>query len=870
MAPEPDPDRQPQDRPLEDSKTIPVGGPGLPPREAELAPPERIGPYKVLGRLGSGGMGDVHLQDYPVRRKVALKLVKPGMDTRSVLARFDSERQALALMDHPHIAKVLDAGALPGGRPYFVMELVQGLSLTRYCDRHKLDTRERLAIFLQVCAGVQHAHQKGILHRDLKPGNILVTSADDRPHVKIIDFGLAKAMGPSLTELTLHTQVGQMLGTPEYMSPEQIRGGSLDVDTRSDVYTLGVVFYELLVGALPFSAGVDEKVTLAEMQRRIIEDEVPRPSTRASAESHRSEEMAALRRTEPHRLARSLTGDLDWIALKAMEKSRELRYATVTDLARDIEAHLQDLPVSAGPPALTYRARKFLRRHRGPVLAAGAVLLSILVGLALSLFLLVETFAAKKAAEERETEARIAREAEASARRDAEESARILEQKRDELLRHADMRQLEGLLLETDALWPAVPSRLPALRSWIERALSLSARRPLHESDLVRLRSLSQPLTGDELARLEILEDLVARLDRLGGVDPPTGLLGDIKERIGLVDRVERSEVDSAASWEEALASIADPVECPLYRGLRMNPQVALVPLGRDPASGLWEFAHLLSGEPARLDETGKPILGEATGLVLVLIPGGTFELGGMPPGRRLRDGSPNCDPWAEPYEAPLRQVSLDPFFLAKHEMTQAQWQRIADENPSLFGPDRDIGSCRHSLLHPVESLSFEEARRMLVRLDLELPTEAQWEVAARGNTTTPWWTGEDPESLRGAANLADLSYVRFYGPSDAAHDGWNDDGFGATAPVGSFRPNAFGLHDTLGNVWEWCRDGFGDYSEKAAPGDGYRPGDPRYPVYRGGCFDNPAIKARSAARACQVPDPGNGYMGVRPARRVR
>jgi formylglycine-generating enzyme required for sulfatase activity len=158
----------------------------------------------------------------------------------------------------------------------------------------------------------------------------------------------------------------------------------------------------------------------------------------------------------------------------------------------------------------------------------------------------------------------------------------------------------------------------------------------------------------------------------------------------------------------------------------------------------------------------------------------------------------------------------------------------------------------------------------MLVRLDLELPTEAQWEVAARGNTTTPWWTGEDPESLRGAANLADLSYVRFYGPSDAAHDGWNDDGFGATAPVGSFRPNAFGLHDTLGNVWEWCRDGFGDYSEKAAPGDGYRPGDPRYPVYRGGCFDNPAIKARSAARACQVPDPGNGYMGVRPARRVR
>ena len=311
----------------------------------------RIGPYRLLRRIGEGGMGVVFEadQETPVRRRVALKLIKWGMDTRRVVARFESERQALALMSHANIARVYDAGATEQGRPYFVMECVKGEPITIYCDRHCLTTGERLTLFLQVCAGVQHAHQRGVIHRDLKPSNVLVTVEDKRPVPKIIDFGVAKATSQRLTEKTLFTDFGQLVGTPAYMSPEQAEMTPLDVDTRSDVYSLGVLLYELLVGALPFDYKDLRRAGFDEMRRRIREEAPSKPSTKLSSLGDGSTTVAHSRCTDLRSLQRQLRGDLDWITLKALEKDRIRRYDSASELAADIERHLQDKPVEAGP-----------------------------------------------------------------------------------------------------------------------------------------------------------------------------------------------------------------------------------------------------------------------------------------------------------------------------------------------------------------------------------------------------------------------------------------------------------------------------------------------------------------------------------------
>jgi eukaryotic-like serine/threonine-protein kinase len=339
-----------------------------------------IGPYKLLQQIGEGGMGAVFLaeQSQPVRRLVALKIIKPGMDSQQVIARFEAERQALALMDHPNIARVLDAGTTASGRPYFVMELVKGAPITKYCDERRLTPQQRLELFLPVCQAVQHAHQKGIIHRDLKPSNVLVAEYDDRPAAKVIDFGIAKAVGEKLTERTMFTGLGQVVGTLEYMSPEQAKFNALDVDTRSDVYSLGVLLYELLTGTTPFERKRLRQTAFDEILRVIREEEPPKPSTRLSATDELSS-VAANRGLEPNKLRGLLRGELDWIVMKALEKDRGRRYDSANGLAHDLQRYLADEPVLAGPPSTTYRFRKFLRRNRGPVLA-GLVLLMALVG----------------------------------------------------------------------------------------------------------------------------------------------------------------------------------------------------------------------------------------------------------------------------------------------------------------------------------------------------------------------------------------------------------------------------------------------------------------------------------------------------------
>jgi len=341
-----------------------------------------IGSYRLLEQIGEGGFGIVFMaeQQQPVRRKVALKILKPGMDTRQIVARFEAERQALALMDHPNIATVFDGGTGPDGRPYFVMELVRGSAITDYCDRERMSVRERLALLIDVCLAVQHAHQKGIIHRDLKPSNILVTQHDGTPVVKVIDFGVAKAIGESLTDKTLFTQFAQLVGTPLYMSPEQMALSGLDVDTRADVYALGVLIYELLTGTTPFRRERFRDADFDEFRRAVREEEPDRPSRRIPTLQD-SATVTDARRCDPRQLSRMLRGELDWIAMKCLEKDRTRRYAGAGDLARDLQRYLSDEPIEARPPSAAYRMSKFVRRHRGAVAAAAVVSLALLGGI---------------------------------------------------------------------------------------------------------------------------------------------------------------------------------------------------------------------------------------------------------------------------------------------------------------------------------------------------------------------------------------------------------------------------------------------------------------------------------------------------------
>ncbi|HUU83121.1 MAG TPA: serine/threonine-protein kinase [Phycisphaerae bacterium] len=347
----------------------------------------RIGPYKTLGVLGEGGFGVVYLaeQSEPIRRRVALKVIKPGMDSRAVIARFEAERQALALMDHPNVAKVYDAGATEQGRPYFVMEHVTGEPITEHCDRHRLTVNERLELFVQVCEAVQHAHQKGVIHRDIKPSNILVTMRDGKAIPKIIDFGVAKAISQPLTEKTVYTQQGQLIGTPSYMSPEQVEMTIQDIDTRTDIYSLGVLLYELLTGSLPFNRASLKEAPFGEVQRIIREVEPPKPSAKLRGAvtpggDETLKQAARNRRSEPRGLSRDLRGDLDDITRKALEKERTRRYQSAFELADDIRRHLRHEPVLAGPPGAGYRLRKFVRRHRAVAAGTAAVAVALLAG----------------------------------------------------------------------------------------------------------------------------------------------------------------------------------------------------------------------------------------------------------------------------------------------------------------------------------------------------------------------------------------------------------------------------------------------------------------------------------------------------------
>jgi len=367
----------------------------------------------IRGTLGEGGFGIVYLaeQTEPVHRLVALKVIKPGMDSRAIVARFEAERQALALMDHPGVARVFDGGTTSTGRPYFVMEYVAGEPITRFCDRQRMGISDRLELFIQTCEAIQHAHGKGVIHRDIKPSNILVEFVDNKPTVKVIDFGVAKALNQRLSDKTIFTAQGQLIGTPEYISPEQAEMTGVDVDTRSDVYSLGVILYELLTGTRPFSLRAHKQAGFSEIQRVIREVDPPRPSHRMTRLATNRDDDTAItaakkRRIEPNQLVKRLRGDLDWVAMKCLEKNRDRRYETAHEVAAEIRRHLNDEPVLAGPPSTRYRFRKFAKRKMGLLIASSVIVLLLIGGIATTSTLLIRAMAAEKKHDTAETRVR--------------------------------------------------------------------------------------------------------------------------------------------------------------------------------------------------------------------------------------------------------------------------------------------------------------------------------------------------------------------------------------------------------------------------------------------------------------------------------
>ncbi len=856
---------------------------------ATLLAPRVIGPYRLLRELGSGGMGTVWLaeQQEPVRRRVAIKVLKAGMDTREFVARFQFERQALAAMSHRCIAKVLDGGSTDKGEPYFVMELVEGLPLTNYCDKHRLSLTERLELFQLICQGVHHAHMKGIVHRDLKPGNVLVAREDDEAVPKVLDFGLAKATHGAFQAGTMFTTGDQMLGTPEYMSPEQASGDGEAVDSRSDIYSLGVMLYELLSGALPFSTKL-LRGGGRDQARQIIGDRDPQKPSTQLASSVDLGALAVHRRTTSGMLRKALQGDLDWIVLKAMAKEPERRYDSATALAADLEHYLRHEPVLAGPPTLGYRVRKFVRRHRLQVGAALVVLLTLLAGIAATTWF---AFAATAAARLAEDNAQLARDRASEVSRQKgkiEQIATTLQKRTDAFDDLAGVVLLDRATATERTLFPPWPEQVAAMRAWLDGdAARLLAMRP-------RLRTTLQDLTTrlahsdapPELEADRFLHDaLAALLPKIDDLEQHG--IAQVRQRVAFalrIDSLTKAHPRARVSWADAAAAIAKAdgvVASTAYRAApirSLSPQTGLAPIGMNPVTKLWEFYDLRSAwdgtsDPAQLPipehaADGSIVVTADTGIVLVLVPGGTFLMGAQ----HSEDDAPNFDAAAKAEEAPVHEVVLAPFFLARHELTQAQWQRLwsgddALAHPSAYEAGRKYGRrARHETtpMNPVEQVSWQMGHRILTENGMVLPTEAQWEYACRAGTTTHWaWP---IEQLQLGANVADAA-AKDMGLSTSC-EAWDDD-HGLHAPVGSFAANAFGLFDMHGNVWEWCLDEVGDYAGQVRPGDGLHL-DVLFAgnfTLRGGSFGWSSFEARSSSRGAHEPTVRDTDVGLRAAR---
>jgi len=758
---------------------------------AILRPQQVVGPYRLIRQIGEGGMGTVYLarQEGPMERDVALKVMQRGPDTEELVRRFRMEQSSLARMDHPGIARVFDAGETADGRGYFAMEYVPGHPITKHCDLERLSVPARVELLAEVCDAVQHAHQKGILHRDLKPSNVSITMRDGRYTPKVIDFGVAKSLGPT-RDLT---RTG-FIGTPRYMSPEQAGAIPESVDSRSDVYSLGVILYELLVGEPPLDCDSDERGIAALFQA----SEIVRPSLRVRTGV--GDEVARARRLRSRAaLARRVDGDLDWITLRALAREPARRYASASELAEDLRRHLRREPVNAGAPGAVYRVAKWVSRHR-----RASVLIALLT-------MTIVTWAATQSAFNRRLRVANA-----------------------DLARLSDNRLLERLLDERDRLWPARPELIEEYDDWLIAAGELLERRQLHQGALRVVRSRGRATaSGWEFDAFEdewqhaMLSGLVGRLDRLAFQG--TGAFDDVADRRRLAAALPALTLTEPASdWERAAAELgADP----RFDGFTLEPILGLVPLGADPRSGLQEFAHVPSGQVPARDSDGRLTPGPEDGLVFVLIPGGRVLIGDI----RVAMGHDEVGlSRPTPEDMPFRFVDLAPYLISKFEMTQAQWERATGSNPSMLPRLQHLWSDGRELpvgdaaMHPVESVSHAECARVLANLGLDLPTGAQWENAARAETTSGrWWDPNEPGPI--GENIASVEAVEI-GHAHKSNAKWSD-GWPFHAPIGSFLANPYGLHDVLGNVQEHCKDPGVRFESTMRAGDGLRSAAPGYPL---------------------------------------
>jgi formylglycine-generating enzyme required for sulfatase activity/serine/threonine protein kinase len=935
--------------------------------------------YEPRGEVGRGGQGKVlRVWDEDLHRTVAMKVL-PGargpesgdaadeLDPPS-LGRFLEEAQVTGQLDHPGIVPVHELGLEAEGCVYFTMKLVKGRDLKTVFDlvregREGWTQTRALNVMLKVCEAMAYAHSKGVIHRDLKPGNVMVGEYGE---VYVMDWGLAKVqdhaddkdirLRPSeddgavtsersqsaedTPDSPLQTMDGDVIGTPVYMPPEQARGDLAAMGPHSDVYAVGAMLYHLLAGHMPY---VQPGETLSS---RVIWERVKEGA--------------------PHSLekdASDASAELVAICERAMARDVAGRYPEMSALSEDLSAYLEGRVVRAYQTGAWAETRKWVQRNKPLAASLAAVVLAIAVG---GLAFAVKADEATKAAalarrNEREAKDNLTvaqrAQAEEKAQRDlaqrneaeARKQQLRAEAETAKVLRLSDVKVLQELEDEADDLWPAHPDEIADLESWRVRARELADRLPGHRETLAEMRSRAQPWSDEErkrdrethprageldekraefdglIAQLDsglVGDEMVAAEERLAELEPEVlamtnevnsrrkwsfetaedqwqhdvlaelianvegleaGLLAEnsipeshgwsVPRRLALAKDLKAGFAEGgeyANAWARALPAIREA-----YPDLGLEPQMGLVPIGPDPESGLWEFAHLMTGAPAERGEDDELILTEETGVVLVLLRDGSFWMGAQkddPNGR-------NYDRLAAFVEQPVHEVELSPFFLSKYEMTQGQWERMSGKNPSFFRDGVPSSTSPATweavtLLHPVETVSWADCMAWLPRVGLRLPSEAQWEYGARAGTDTPWWTGAERDSLmeKHAANLADGAAAQA-GAAWLSIQDWPelDDGYTVYAPIGAYSANPFGLHEIHGNLNEWCLDGAeGDSYVNSPSKDPLAPWqDSSLRVFRGGSFSGIAERARSAARLINQLSRAANDVGVRPARAI-
>jgi formylglycine-generating enzyme required for sulfatase activity len=803
--------------------------------EALAAPRRASERYELGARLARGAQGVVHqVFDRVFSRDLAMKVLRADgaapAGSRG-LQRFLDEARLAATLEHPAMVPVHDLGVDAQGQPFFTMKLVRGASLAEAIEARRGGATQpslpRLVeVLVRVAEAMAFAHDRGVLHRDLKPSNVML---GDYGEVYVMDWGLARARhmpeptgsaaddaarGELDSSAEPPTLEGDVIGTPHYMAPEQAAGRNADVRASADVYALGAMLYHVIAGRAPYAE----------------------PSSSSSARDV-LERVRAGPPTPLPRLDPAAPAELAAIAAKAMARDAAQRYVDMRELADDLRAWLDGRVVRAYEQGALADLRKWIGRNRALATSAAIALAVAIGGLAYN--------------------ART----EAVARRAAEQARTRSDAQLADLKRLSEAVRLRELRERADTLWPEVPAQVDALAQWLDEARELASHLDAHERTLTALRAGTLDAEGLERQWWEgTLAALVDDLRELRDRELP-----DIEQRLAFASALVRRTIeDERAAWEEASRAVAAD---PRFEGLALEPIAGLVPLGGDARSGLQEFWHMRSGERPERDASGRLVPGAETGIVLVLLPPGRFRLGAQ----AQDEHAPNYDPQAEADEQPVVELALGPFFLSKYELTQGQWLRVTGVNPSRAPKPSADATADQVLRQPVDYVNWTDCQRTLARIDLALPTEAQWEYAARAGTTTPWWTGAERDTLATAENLCDqtarAAKVPWAHPTETESF---EDGFVHAAPVGSLRPNAFGLHDMLGNVMEWCRDAHGAHDAARAIGDGaLLAGGPTLAI-RGGCYGFSGRNSRSAARTRAPPDVVSPTQGARAARALR